>query len=437
MTRKQREKQRHRAENLKATSRERRCLRRKERRAIRRAEKKLLHAAHIGETEAVRRVLAGEIDVSDRRVPQHCKDFISMLRRVKRTKRDKMRRLLEVALTRSPKIATRDFWGSYYLLSMLSWRAEPEGWQPRGKSDHTIFSSLVDHLIVEYPVPRFLYGIFHHGRVRSAGERLAGFFAYVARGGSAYKYMSSGFMPVVMTRRMCHTFLNMPDRTSFYYAIRASQVEALGGTRALAQAICETSLGRGFKKDERFWFTVIRWFCEHPMKDSAKVAPLVDYIGEMRRRSHRYSIKGRTVKSLTLGMEAWHRELARARGLKTRVFVPSGLRAGSWTFNTKGEDGAPKHTVWTMTEILSAAALAAEGRTMRHCVLMYASSVLSKRTSIWSLRCDGIRSLTVRVSRKERAVVEARGKQNRRATPAEMNKVIRWAHMNSLSVNIR
>jgi hypothetical protein len=90
-----------------------------------------------------------------------------------------------------------------------------------------------------------------------------------------------------------------------------------------------------------------------------------------------------------------------------------------------------------MTEILSTSALMEEGRNMRHCVFMYSSSILSGRSSIWSLRCDGVRSLTVRVSVKERAVVEARGKCNRRATPAEKNKVIRWAQMNGLSVSIR
>jgi len=96
-------------------------------------------------------------------------------------------------------------------------------------------------------------------------------------------------------------------------------------------------------KDERFWLTVMRWFCEHPMKDKAQVAPLVDYIAEMRRRNRKYSVKGRTAKSLTRGMEAWHRELASAGGRRTRIFVPSGLRAGSWKFKTGGEDGAPTY----------------------------------------------------------------------------------------------
>ena len=52
-------------------------------------------------------------------------------------------------------------------------------------------------------------------------------------------------------------------------------------------------------------------------------------------------------------------------------------------------------------------------------------------------REKALRRLTVRGSKEFEAVVEARGKCNRRATPAEMNKVNRWAQMNGLSVKIR
>ncbi len=437
MTKKKREKKRKKAENVRASRKEERRRRRKEQSATRRAERELLHAGYIVETEAVHSVLAGEIDISDRRVPQPCRNFISELRRVKRKKKEKLRRLLAIVLARSPKIATRDFWEPHLQLSSLAWKAEPEDWEPRGKSTHTIFSSLVDHLIVEYPVPRFLYGVFYHHNIWGYDGTLAMFFAHLASGGSAYRHMKSGFMPVVMTRKMCHIFLNMPSGTFFFHAIRAAQVEALGGTRVLAEAICESSLGRGFKDDERFWLTVMRWFCENPIGDNAQIAPLIDYIAEMRRRGRGYSMKGRTVRSLVRGMEAWHRELARARGVKAAVYVPSGLKAGSWKFKTDGDDGANTYTTWTMTEILSTAALAAEGRTMSHCVLMYAGSISRRKTSIWSLRCDGIRRLTVRVSSETKAVVEARGKCNRRATPAEMNKLNRWAQMNGLSIKIR
>jgi hypothetical protein len=189
--------------------------------------------------------------------------------------------------------------------------------------------------------------------------------------------------------------------------------------------------------DERFWLTVMRWLCENPVGDNAQIAPLIDYIGEMRRRSRRYSMKGRTVKSLIRGMEAWHRELSRASGVGHAVYRPAGFKPGSWTFKTKGDDGVLKHTTWTVTEVLSTAELAAEGRSMSHCVLMYARSVASGRTSIWSLRCDGIRRTTVRVSKEAKAVVEARGKCNRRPTPAEMNKINRWAQMNGLSLKLR
>lgn len=437
MTRKKREEQREKAERRKASRRDARRRRRGERSAIRRAETELLHARCIEETKALHRVLAGEVDIADRVVPQRCRDFLSRFRWIKRKKREKFSRLIAVLLSTCPKLATREFWGPCFLLSMLSWKAEPQDWQPKGKSRHTMFCSMVDHLIVDYPVPRFLYRIFYHRSIWRHDLTLPLFFACLASGGSAYRHMKSGFMPVVMTRKMCHAFLNMPDGTAFYHAIRAAQVYALGGGRVLAGAICESPLGRRFMNDERFWLIAIKWLCENPIDDSAQIAPLIDYILEMRRRSGRYSMKGRTVKSLTRGMEAWHKELARARGLRSSVYAPAGFKPGSWRFKTKEDDGTSRCTTWTMTEILSTSELAAEGRSMSHCVLMYARSIASGRTSIWSLRCDGLRRITVRVSKEMKAVVEARGKCNRRPTPAEMNKINRWAQMNGLSIKIR
>ncbi len=436
MTRKKREERRLKAEDRKRRRAEENRRRKRKCRAARWAGVRARRASNVANSVDLLKVLGGEIGPADRRLPQDCRDFVADLRWIKRRQRDKFARLLAVAQARSPKIAGRGFWKSLLLVAKLSWKADPENWRPRGKSGYAVFRSLVDHLVVDYPVPRFLYDVFLDAPFLASGEALVGFFAYVAAGGSAYKYMNSAFIPAVMTRRMCHTFLHKPAGTFFFHALRASQVEALGGDHALARAICGTRLGRGFSSDERFWFTVIRWFCENPLGDNAQVAPVVDYIAEMRRRRPDYSMKGRTVKSLIRGMKAWHRELAHARYLRTKVFTPSGLKAVTWKVKSKDAPGDQEYVVWTMAEILTADELAKEGRTMRHCVYIYARLIVERRVSIWSLKCDGKRRLTVCVNRAKRAVVEARGKCNRMPEPGELARVARWARLNGLSMKL-
>jgi hypothetical protein len=71
---------------------------------------------------------------------------------------------------------------------------------------------------------------------------------------------------------------------------------------------------------------------------------------------------------------------------------------------------------------------------MRHCVSCYATDIKEGRSSIWSLRCDGARALTVEVANGMRRVVQARGKCNRNPKPLELGLLHRWALANELEL---
>jgi hypothetical protein len=435
MTRKKRQECRKRAEDRKAARKWSRGYREKMERKARRAEIKYLHRPYIREEEAIYALLSGGSIALEGRTSQAFRDVVEEIAGASKDKREKLKRLFAAVFSHSPKCATRDGWQLLYLLSLVPWKAALSDWRPRGKSRNAILFSLVDHLVVEYPVPRFLYGVFHSSR-GCRGETLVHLFAYLAAGGSVFKYFRSSFIRVVMTRRMCHLFLNMPEGMPVFHAIRRAQVEALGGSRSLARAICGTFLGLWFMSDERFWLSVIKWFCENPLGDNVSIGPLLDFMAEMHRRDDNYSLKGRTARSLTRAMEEWHRELGCSRVRRNSVYSPAGFKALTWKVKTADGAGNAGGTVWGMTEILSTADLVKEGRKMRHCVVMYDPEIVRGMTSIWSLKCDDQRMITVRVDISTKAVIEARGKCNRMPKTGEMNRIKRWAQINNLAFKV-
>jgi hypothetical protein len=73
---------------------------------------------------------------------------------------------------------------------------------------------------------------------------------------------------------------------------------------------------------------------------------------------------------------------------------------------------------------------------MRHCVAIYAESIASGGCSIWSLRRDGNRALTIEVDNKRRRIVQAKGKCNRRPEDWELRIVERWARENAMKMTL-
>jgi hypothetical protein len=437
MNRRAREERREAAEAQKEYRKSERERRRKEERKADRAIRKALSRLGGSNTAKLRDFLSGDLDLSDLGREYHS-SMIPVIAKASKREQQAFRDIMNEVLIKAPRIAEEHYWAPYHTLSGMYWLKPLERWSPRGKSKVTIFHSLVDHLLVKYRVPDFLYSIFAVNPLRDRSARaLAHFFRYVAQGGSPYNYMRSAFIPLVMTRKMCHEFMHSPKNLDFYQAARRAQANALGGSPNVAKAIYRSRLGRGFRADERFWVTVIRWFCQAEDLDLDRIGPLIDYIAYRRRADARFSIKGRTERSLILGMEAWHRELARARRVKNISFKKSGIPEGIWRFPGTTADGHPTTIVWEISEILTSQELADEGRMMHHCVYSYAGWVKDRTISIWSLRRDHERLLTVEVRNQTREIVQARGRYNRRGTSQELNALKRWATEAGLKYRVR
>ncbi len=342
--------------------------------------------------------------------------------------------LLDVLSETSPRLVDPDNALVFSRLISQPWIRPLRGWSPRGRSPRTHLISLVDHLLILYRVPAFIKSAFLSSEEADRNVvRVAPLLAHLGRGESIRSCVEADIIQMPLTRRMGHLFVTAPEGMSVLMALLRAQVLGHGGDEALARAVIGARISERHGS-LRFWDEAIHWFCRQPDLDLVQVGPLTDYLEHRHRESSRFRLKGRTVRSLTRGMQSWHRELAVAR-LRGIIFLPSGLFGGTWRIKTSGEGRPDREIVWTMLEILNSKDLTSEGRILRHCVSSYTHKVASGSCAIWSLRCNEARCVTIEVSLQDRAVVQVRGKFNRPPRPQEMAMLRRWARTNHLIVD--
>lgn len=311
-------------------------------------------------------------------------------------------------------------------------RRNMDSWKPKGKSPFSQFRSLVKHMLVEYTMPEFMYSAFFEEdeQVRNHGLRL---FCHLAKGGSMHKAVKAGMLPVPLTKRMCHVFMQSTSKFGFLEAIRHAQVTVHGGDRRLYEMIVSTrQLGRGFSSDEVFWDGVIQWTCNQGMLAPSQIQAIYDWIAWRRTEAPQFSMKGRTGVSVLRSVEEWHGHLARERKINGHTYEPSGFNPWFHERKVKLPDGGYFMEKHCITEIATSKELAAEGRALKHCVYSYSHSIQRGVVSIWSYKVGGSRTLTIEVDNRTRRVVQCRGALNLRPTKGQMALVTRWMKDNSL-----
>lgn len=345
--------------------------------------------------------------------------------------REKFEHLLIEIIRRAPKLMREDYIPLVAKLREGLWIRPIDEWTPHGRSPRSIFISLVDHLFVQYPVPRFLYESLFNNYEPASALRVDSLFQVAAKGGSPYRYLRE-YKRVPVTRRMCHLFMGTPAGIPIIVGLRRAQVEVLGGERRLADRICRSFLGRELQPDEAFWQSVIHWLCNHWTDDARKVGPLLDYIKHRWEEDRSFSMKARSSNALIQGMEEWHRDLARLQALEKYVFKPSGFSGAS--YEMKKRVGVRGVEIWTIEEVLTSKGLIAEGRKMKHCVASYADWIKEGRSSIWSVKKDDERRLTIEIDNKNRRIAQVAGPCNESANGKEKAVVRSWAKENNIRI---
>lgn len=316
---------------------------------------------------------------------------------------------------------------------------------PKTKNEGRIRVHIARQAYCRYPVPKFLLDLwdnntiswttrFHrpqpHPRLTARNVDLRWFFC-AASGGSLYREITKDFM----TKKETHAFLNCREDINadqaVIFALAKSHTDSIGTIRRLY--LLEKMKGLDFKSERNR--DILRFFATN-LCDSSVMNDLIDYIQHAFRENPLYSLRGRTIDSLRVNAEVWHRTLRTRKEYDGAVWQPSGLREAIYDQVKSPTDD--RLSDWVIEELTTGERLALEGEAMHHCVLSYKTRCLSGEISIWSVsrRIDGKwkRALTMEVRHDSMAIVQIRGFANRLADRDEMAVVKRWAQENRLAL---
>lgn len=306
-------------------------------------------------------------------------------------------------------------------------------------------SSLAQHLLGRYRIPRFLGGAWYATADPYAEATRRWFVAHGA--GRSFRSLD---VPIRMTRRMEHIFLGSHDHLGIEYAMRRAELLGLGADDTLVDAVLATRLSADLTHGE-FWRTVWMFFIANAHAiDVVHVGPIIDFLHSIRHErmavetgdgivmreppQPKFSLRGRTPRSLLRLVEEWHHGLGRATGQLS--WEPSGLRPMFVEIPRQEPSAAP--VSWELTELTNSAQLRAEGAALGHCVASYSHRCRRGASRIWSLRLrheSRVRSaITIEVDPKRNAIVQARGFRNRPAGGKALQLLQAWAARENLRI---
>ncbi len=324
-----------------------------------------------------------------------------------------------------------------------SWIRPLETWHVKRHNRDRQFSDLLRHLFVQYDVPPFMDRVWF-----TENETHQNWYKHI---GTGQNIRTAPEIPVTLTKKMAHNFLNAPKQYSVDEALRWGQVQALGGDKRLMDALRGTRLVRNYKNDE-FWLNVIRFFIANPMLDVSHVHPIIDFIWNQKFQNQRifvergvaeeidppqpnFSMKGRTPKALLQQVNDWHRQLGKERRQENLQWERSHINELQLQERRVEFKGIRN---WRIRELLSTEELIDEGRKMSHCVTSYAYSCFTGKKSIWSMESEDeggrMKVLTIEVDLEENLIRQVRGRRNRLPTLKEKSMLMRWSRKEKLEI---
>jgi hypothetical protein len=181
---------------------------------------------------------------------------------------------LEPALTHLGATPENTWVGALSRIARLhaDWVRPLKAWQPHSHNASRQFAHLARHLLARYDeVPSSLDAAWF-GADDDVTRRRQGWFLHLGGGGNL---RTAPDLPIQLTKRMAHVFLQAEGHRTPEQAMRWAQVLGQGGSRDLAEAILQTRIAHTFEHED-FWGSVVTFFVRNPMLDPVHVGPIVD-----------------------------------------------------------------------------------------------------------------------------------------------------------------
>ncbi|MGH1387063.1 PcfJ domain-containing protein [Kordia sp.] len=327
-------------------------------------------------------------------------------------------------------LRNEEFLRSIYEISWFStnYVRDVKTWKRTSHNAEKQLKSLVKHCFAKYDVPVFMYEAW-----LDTNRKYMSWFIDLGKG-QGVKTLTK--VPVRLTKKGAHQFLQAPSNYTIEMALRRAQALAFGTDELLAERIACTALSRNGFEHESFWETVIQFFMKQTMLDFNKMTEIIDYLSHCIRQNVEYTIKGRTITSLTRQSDEWHTEQAIHRASMVEVFTWKPTLNSSLVVTSKSEKDVKKYRLF---ELCSSKELIAEGRKMNHCVASYARSCCVKVTSIFSLRCisfsKGHETLaTIEMDIRSQTIVQAKARFNKPISGIAKKIMKDWAAHHDLKI---
>ena len=304
-----------------------------------------------------------------------------------------------------------------------------EDWSRPGRNMHKQFSSLVRHCVAGYDVPAFMDQAWCEADAHDARY----WFIDI---GTGHNIRHSRGLPVTLTKRMAHQFLQAPSHLRIEEALRWAQITGGAGDERLAQAIIETRIGRNGFTHEDYWSIVIGFFLNHPFGEQRKRAEVVDFLANRLEAGEAVNVTGRTTASLIRLSDAWHHDINRMTGkVVDRQWNRSDLMDARYVTGKSQE-----RITWKVTELLSLQALVDEGRALQHCVSSYGMACSRRVTAIFQITAEDAmgnveRSGTIEVQLGTSRIVQAKAKRNTQLSQKARAVMEKWAYREGLTIN--
>lgn len=320
------------------------------------------------------------------------------------------------------------------------WIRELKTWKARGNNTRKLFSKLLRHLFAKYSVPQFLDQVWFTNE-----DVKIGWFLDIAQGKNIRK---SEALPLKLTKKMAHHFLQAPPHYSMTQAFRRGQVLGLGGNKKLAKQITASRLGKDLEQDD-FWKSVIQFFINYTNVNYGRMNAMIDYIQSQKFGFYRvvdqamgyhvisipaenpdFNIQGRTLKSLIRAME----ERVNITGELIVRWKP--FEVADFEYIQKTETGEVK--TYRIRQLISNDQIEREGASMHHCVSTYITECIEGKTSIWSMTVENSqgkvkRLLTIELD-NDLEIRQALRKCNMVPKPEELRILRLWANANKLCI---
>lgn len=369
---------------------------------------------------------------------------------------------LRAVLRRSPALLAwfnerRSWQGVLVFLLAPFWIRSLESWVGFDRCDPgAVIRSLIDHLLVRYPVPEALYepwvghdALYPPWNGEAAPSlKWVSWLVLIGRGASVPR-AGSRFGWTVSSKRLAQLHAAPSGLTPVEALIWAEVLHAGGSqleferlSRHLGYLCDPTAIGAEIEvrfeinrdvdaghavRNRRFLHATVDWLVRHraDLPDAHLVERILDWA--LHRHTEdlahdvpdhaRFSWRGRTPDRARDAALEYDRRLDESnRHRRSFRWRPRG-----WDRELPDEGGA-----WTVRELTSSMELADESHAMSHCVASYDYRCAHGASAIFSLSFAGDRQVTVELEPTSRRIVQARGKNNRGCLPRELQVLRRW-----------